>query len=40
MYCMGNVKQLRHAVPEPSMEKLATGHVWQAVSTPSRKNWF
>jgi hypothetical protein len=37
---IGLVEHVLHAVPDPSTEKLATGHVWQAVSTPSRKNWF
>lgn len=37
---IGAVEHVLHTVPEPSTEKLATGHVWQVVSTPSRKNWF
>jgi hypothetical protein len=37
---MGEVVQGSHAVPEPSMEKLATGQVWHARSVPSLKNWF
>ena len=37
---MGEVVQGSHAVPEPSMEKLATGQVWHVKSVPSLKNWF
>ena len=37
---MAEVRQAPQVVPDPSMENVAAGQFWHAVSTLSLKNWF